>query len=88
MFILRKIEDKGWVNVILGERYRIIHRREHWREFNKLQKRFGPNLDIFAYVTSAMDDEEGMVIEPLYKENRYYIVLEDGNTYERITEID
>lgn len=87
MFVLRKLEAEGHINVDLGERYKVIHRKTHYKEFNKIQKMFEKDLEIFAYVTTADDIEEGMRIEPLRKGNKYYIVFQNGNTFERINEI-
>jgi hypothetical protein len=87
MFVLRKIEKKGNVNVFLGERYKVIHRKTNFREFNRFQKMFEKDLNIFAYVVNTEDENDNMIIEPLFKESKYYIVWENGNTFERIVEI-
>lgn len=87
MFILRKIEKTGNVNVFLGERYKVIHRKTHYKEFNKLQKMYEKDLSIFAYVVDTEDENDDMIIEPLFKDSTYYIVWENGNTFERIVEI-
>jgi hypothetical protein len=87
MFVLRKIEKTGNVNVFLGERYKVIHRKTNFREFNRFQKMFEKDLNIFAYVVNTEDENDNMIIEPLFKESKYYIVWENGNTFERIVEI-
>ena len=90
MFILRKIEKTGTVNVFLGDRYKVIHRKPNYKEFNRLQKMYERDLNIFAYVVNTedeIDEENPITIEPLYKDAKYYIVWENGNTFERIVEI-
>lgn len=87
MFVLRKIEKTGNVNVFLGERYKVIHRKPNYREFNRIQKSYEKDLNIFAYVVNTEDENEDMIIEPLFKDYKYYIVWENGNTFERIVEV-
>lgn len=87
MFVLRKIEKTGNVNVFLGDRYKVIHRKTNFREFNKFQKMYEKDLNIYAYVVNTEDEDEEMIIEPLFKDATYYIVWENGNTFERIVEI-
>lgn len=87
MFVLRKIEKTGNVNVFLGELYKVIHRKTHYREFNRFQKMYEKDLDIFAYVVNTENDEDDRIIEPLFRGNNYYIVWENGNTFERIVEV-
>lgn len=87
MFVLRKIEKTGNVNVFLGERYKVIHRKTNYREFNRFQKMYEKDLNIFAYVINTEDEEkDSIIIEPLFRDSKYYIVWENGNTFERIVE--
>lgn len=87
MFVLRKIEKTGNVNVFLGERYKVIQRKTNYREFNRFQKMYEKDLEIFAYVVNTENDDEDRIVEPLFKGNNYYIVWENGNTFERIVEV-
>lgn len=81
MFILRKITKTGVeMNFDLGNHYTLITKERSPEEFEKGVKDHPFYDDIYAFV--GWKEEE---ILPLYKNQKNYIVFENGTTYSNLT---
>lgn len=78
MFILRRITSEWNVsNEILGECYSVV--KEDDKGFEELFKRFGVHKgDTFGFILY------GENVQPLYKKSTYYIMVGNGQTFEKL----
>ena len=82
MFALRNINTKGDLNMDLGSNYTVIRRDVHSEAFKGLIETGTciTSPKIWAYIVS----EKLNPSMPLFENEIYYIVSENGNTYEKL----
>lgn len=80
MFALRKISSEGIeLNFDLGDQYSLVTKERSPEKFEEAIKDHPFIGDIYAFIT--WKDE----ILPLYKNQKNYIVSENGTTYSNLT---
>ena len=85
MFILRRIlKDGVQINTSLGEDYVLVRRVENKDEFERAVKLWSESdtEDVYALITY----DEGQKIMPLYNGGNYYIMSENGSTFDNVTQ--
>lgn len=86
MFYLRKVnkETRMCSNSTIGENYSTIHKDLHQKEFEEcLQKMDWIGKEKLKNIYKFVSDSKGKLI-PLNCNNEYYVVTENGNTYEKL----
>jgi len=82
MFILRRIIEKGGdeCNTAIGYHYALILKSRNKEEFERAQKFFDIHQEsVFGFIS----DSSGQ-LTPLYDGSVYYMMTENGATFERI----
>ena len=78
MFILRRITSEWNVsNEVLGERYSVVKKEDEG--FQRLFNKFGVDeKETFGFILYA--DK----VLPLYRKSRYYVMVGNGQTFEKL----
>lgn len=85
MFILRRITSNGiQTNTFLGDEYVLVDRETNEQEFNE-RTELWKDSDIEKDLYGLVCYDNGESIMPLYKKSRYYIMANDGKTFENIS---
>jgi len=96
MFVLREIfEDGSESNRYIGDHYSIYSKFKNKKNFDNCFKDVygelnegadtpSPNIYAFIQIWGLSSDDDNIV--PLYVKSKNYIVTENGNTYDNISE--
>ena len=95
MYTLRTIQEQTEHNQMLGSNYSVIRRDESPEEFRDIFKRcFGrehvsdgdETADKYTKDTYAIIcNNDGLILIPLYKGEKYFVMTENGNTFSNLT---
>lgn len=86
MFYLRRItKDKTAINITLGESYNWIQKDVSPEQFRNIFKDFySDESDDPDRIDSFIISEGGRNIIPIYNTNNYYIMTENGKTFQSL----
>lgn len=95
MFILRRISGRGiQMNHVLGEQYTIIGKFENPEEFKRtFLQHFKKDHVADSDETSDFDtknvtffiaNEDGSILQPIYKNQQNYIMTDSGRTFDNL----
>ena len=93
MFTLRQISSKGMQNnTVLGKNYKVLMREEHYDLFCEIYKKVFEQDHVSDLDPTASDiskDCYGFVYSdechPLFKGESYFIMTENGKTFDNLT---
>lgn len=85
MFVLRRITSDGRINnQCIGEEYAVFKRGDSNDDFARLAERIHPDYTSSEEIFAVLVAKEGMLLIPLYRKSKYYIMSDNGNTFEAI----
>lgn len=85
MFVLRRVtSDLRVNNECLGEDYSIIRRNDDNGDFDKLADLIHPDYTSDENIFGVLIANKGTLKIPLYKKSKYFVMSENGSTFEKI----
>lgn len=97
MYTLRRmlVENQVQSNVLIGESYNYVDREIAYEEFKKVFEKFfyepytgdsdptsdDDNKNVYGFIIY----DDGSKIQPLYKNQRAYVMTESGQTFSNLT---